>query len=268
LTNIVLLRGGGDLASGVALRLYRAGIRVLITELTQPLAVRRTVSFAEAIYLEEITVEGITARRAVNPSHALEILKSGEIPVLIDPQANIVLHPSPFCLLTLVDVRLTKHPHDADIRAAPLVIGLGPGFIPGQNCHAAVETKRGHTLGRVYWDTPPELDTGLPEGDPARVLRAPADGILQTHVEIGEPVKDGQLLAEVDGQSVTSPFAGVLRGLLYPGLPVTSGMKIGDVDPRNDPDYCYFVSDKALAIGGAVLEAILTRPDIRKDLWT
>jgi xanthine dehydrogenase accessory factor len=266
LTNVVLLQGGGDLASGVALRLSRAGVRVLITELAQPLAVRRTVSYAEAVYRGKITIEGLTARRAEDADHALRILEAREIPVLIDPLVNI-LHTSPFTFPVFVDARLTKHPHDADMYAAPLVIGLGPGFIPGQNCHAAVETQRGHTLGRVFWDTPPARDTGQPEGNPARVLRAPTEGLLQTHAEIGEHVEAGQRLAEVEGQLIRAPFSGVLRGMLHTGLRVTRGMKIGDVDPRNDPAYCYQVSDKALAIGGGVLEAILTRPDIRKSLW-
>lgn len=260
------MRGGGDLASGVALRLYRAGIRVLIAELAQPLAVRRTVSFAEAIYRGEITVEGVTARRAESPNHALEILQSGQIPVLVAPQASLLPEPR-FQIPVWVDARMTKHPRDADARAAPLVIGLGPGFTPGKNCHAAIETKRGHTLGRVYWDRPPEPDTGLPEGDPARVLRAPADGILQAHVEIGTSLQTGQRIADVAGKPVRAPFAGVLRGLLHPGLRVTRGMKIGDVDPRNEPRFCELVSDKALAVGGGVLEAVLTRAEIRSTLW-
>ncbi|GAB4577777.1 MAG: selenium-dependent molybdenum cofactor biosynthesis protein YqeB [Anaerolineales bacterium] len=269
MNNLILLRGGGDLASGVALRLHRAGIRVLITELSQPLAVRRTVSFAQAVYQGEMTIEGITARRVNSLAHASEILQSGAIPVLIDPPAETLnLQLSTFNFPALVDARLTKRPPDLSINAAPLVIGLGPGFIPGQNCHAAVETKRGHTLGRVYWDAAPEADTGLPEGDPARVLRAPTEGILQTFVEIGARVTGGQPIAEVDGHSIVAPFAGVLRGLLHPGLPVKCGMKIGDVDPRNDPAYCFQVSDKALAIGGGVLEAILSRKEMRTLLWT
>jgi len=264
--NLVLLRGGGDLASGVALRLHRAGIRVLITELAQPLTVRRTVSFAEAIYQGETTLEGIAARYATNPEHARQILQANEIPVLADPD-NHLLPNSYFHFPVLVDARMTKHPHDANIHAAPLVIGLGPGFVPGENCHAAVETNRGHNLGRVYWDAPSEPDTGLPEGDPGRVLRAPAKGVLKTFVEIGAQLKTRQLIAEVEGELVIAPFVGVLRGLLHPGLHVTQGMKIGDIDPRNDPQYCYLVSDKALAIGGGVLEAILTRPEIRSCLW-
>jgi xanthine dehydrogenase accessory factor len=283
--NLILIRGGGDLASGVALRLHRAGIRVVITELAQPLAVRRTVSFAEAVYRGKITVEGITARRAEDPAHALRILEASEIPVLIDPLGDILHEPS-FTFPVFVDARLTKHPHDADLHAAPLVIGLGPGFVPGQNCHAAVETQRGHTLGRVLWDTPPTPDTRQPEGNPARVLRAPAEGILQTHFAIGDHVKAGQRIATITPfeqvlsplhgpaatpwnveNQVVAPFAGVLRGLLHDGFHVKHGMKIGDVDPRDDPSYCYQVSDKALAIGGGVLEALLTRPEVRAQLW-
>ncbi|NUM44847.1 MAG: EF2563 family selenium-dependent molybdenum hydroxylase system protein [Anaerolineales bacterium] len=266
MTNILLIRGGGDLASGVALRLHRAGIRVLITELAHPLAVRRTVSFAEAVYRGEITIEGVTARRADSPEHALQILQSGDIPVLIDPPTTI-RHASGITHHILIDARLTKRPPDLGMDAAPLVIGLGPGFIPGENCHAAIETQRGHTLGRVLWDTPPTSDTRQPEGDPRRVLRAPAEGIFRSHVEIGDHVELGQPLANVAGEPISAPFAGIVRGLLHPGLHVTRGMKLGDVDPRDDPAYCYQVSDKALAIGGGVLEAVLTRPDIRAHLW-
>lgn len=285
MTTLLLIRGGGDLASGVALRLHRAGMRVLITELAQPLAVRRTVSFAEAIYRGEITIEGVTARHANSPEHALEILQSGNIPVLVDPPTNI-RHSSPITSPVLIDARLTKRPPDLGMDAAPLVIGLGPGFVPGENCHAAIETQRGHTLGRVLWDTPPTPDTRQPEGDPRRVLRAPAEGLLQTHVEIGNHVEAGQRLATITPfeqalnprqvtaatpwnaeNHVTAPFPGVVRGLLHPGLHVTRGTKLGDIDPRDDPAYCYQVSDKALAIGGGVLEAVLTRPEIRAQLW-
>lgn len=263
---VILIRGGGDLATGVALRLHRAGMRVLITELAQPLAVRRTVSFAEAIYRGEITIEGVTACHADSPEHALEILHSGNIPVLIDPPTSI-RHFSLITYHVLIDARLTKRPPDLGMDAGPLVIGLGPGFVPGKNCHAAIETQRGHTLGRVLWDTPPTPDTRQPEGDPRRVLRAPAEGILQTYVEISDHVEEGQLIAEISGEQIMAPFAGVVRGLLHPGLPVTRGMKLGDVDPRDDPAYCYQVSDKALAIGGGVLEAVLTKPEIRAHLW-
>jgi xanthine dehydrogenase accessory factor len=166
---------------------------------------------------------------------------------------------------------MTKKTPELEMDAADLVIGLGPGFVAGENCHAVIETNRGHTLGRVIWEGPPLADTGIPESvnhqGVSRVLRAPADGPLLAHAEIGEHLKAGQLVAEVAGRSVQAPFNGVLRGLIYPGVEVTVGLKIGDVDPRNDPRYCRLVSDKALAIGGSVLEAILSRPTLRPYLW-
>jgi xanthine dehydrogenase accessory factor len=284
---LVLLRGGGDLATGVALRLHRAGIKVVITELAQPLAVRRAVSFGEAVYEGVHTVEGVTARR-VEPEQINSVLESSEIPVLIDPGADVLtfdpstrpighserrLQPSTF--VSVIDARLTKQPPSPLPRAVPLHIGLGPGFEAGVNCHAVIETRRSHTLGRVYWDGASQPDSGQPEGDPRRVLRAPADGLLAAKAKIGDHVEEGQQVAVISNQwsvdsekySVVSPIKGVLRGVIREGIHVNKGWKIGDVDPRDDASACYLVSDKALAIGGAALEAILTREEIRKKLW-
>jgi xanthine dehydrogenase accessory factor len=268
---IVLIRGGGDLASGVALRLHRAGLRVVITELAQPLAVRRLVSFAEAIYAGEISVEGVTARRVADASDTLRVLQvfaKGQVPVLVDPQADSIksLHPT-----VVVDARMMKRHADLIPTPVNLIVGLGPGFVAGENCHAVVETLRGHRLGRVYWQGSAAADTGAPdpvrEQSAGRVLRAPADGLLEARTEIGEHVAAGQPVAEVAGQVVLAPFAGVLRGLLHDGVPVKAGLKIGDVDPRDDPSYCTQVSDKALAVGGGVLEAILFRTELRANFW-
>lgn len=259
--NPILLRGGGDLASGVASRLYRAGYPVIITELPQPLAVRRTVSFAEAIYAGEVSIEGIPARRADSPAEALSLARQNLIAVLVDPQATI-LYKGLFT--ALVDARLTKLPPETTVASAPLTLGLGPGFVAGKHVHAVVETQRGHTLGRVYWTGSASSDSGQPEGDPRRVLRAPAGGEIIAYTEIGRHVTAGQVIGKIqtadDGLSVPihSPFDGVLRGLIHPGLQVTQNLKIGDVDPRDKPEYCFMVSDKALAIGGGVLEAILS----------
>jgi xanthine dehydrogenase accessory factor len=264
---LVLLRGGGDLATGVALRLYRSGIQVVITELEQPLAVRRTVSFAEAVYEGTHAVEGVTARRAVL-EQVPAILAVNEIPVLVDPEAEILLSSLPFACV--VDARLTKIPPRPLPVDVPLHIGLGPGFEAGVNCHAVIETRRSHTLGRVYWEGATQPDSGQPEGDRRRVLRASADGMIATRTKIGEHVEEGQVLATVgeNGEHpVVSPLRGVLRGLIRDGIHVPKGLKIGDVDPRDDAEACYLVSDKALAIGGAALEAILSRVDIRKRLW-
>lgn len=270
---LVLLRGGGDLSTGVALRLYRAGIQVVIAELAQPLAVRRAVSFAEAVYEGQHTVEGITAR-LVRPDQLLTALGANEIPVLIDPNADILTNPqiTNYQFLVVVDGRLRKTQPSALPASVPLHIGLGPGFHAGVNCHAVVETRRSHTLGRVHWNGTTQPDSGQPEGDPRRVLRAPRDGILKANVKIGEHVEEGQVVARIQVDKYTSsqiysPFAGVLRGLIRDGIHVTQGLKIGDVDSRHDASACFLVSDKALAIGGAVLEAILTREEIREKLW-
>ena len=265
--SIILIRGGGDLATGVAIRLIRSGLRVVVTELAKPLAVRRTVSFAEAVYSGEITVEGYTARRVDDPSDSLRILGilgKQQVPVLVDPDCSSarLLHPA-----VIVDGRMTKRPPEPIGYSPALYIGLGPGFEAVVNCQAVIEIRRGHTLGRVLWRGSPDGNTGAPEGDQTRVLRAPASGELVTHAEICQHLEAGQLIAEVAGEQILAPFAGLLRGLLHPGLTVTRGLKIGDIDPRDDPRLCRMVSDKALSIGGGVLEALLSRSEVRSQLW-
>jgi xanthine dehydrogenase accessory factor len=264
---LILIRGGGDLATGVAIRLLRTGMRVVITELSQPLAVRRTVSFSEAVYSGEICIEGFTARHVDDPCDPRRIIRAldkQQIPVLVDPDCSFakLLQPT-----VIVDGRMTKQPPEPIGYTPALSIGLGPGFEVGVNCQAVVETRRGHTLGRVFWSGSPEADTGMPDGDTARVLRAPADGEFLSGSSIGDHIEAGQVVAEVNGIPVHAPFSGCLRGLLHPGLTITRGMKIGDIDQRDDPRLWQMVSDKALSIGGGVLEAILTCPDIRSLLW-
>lgn len=258
MNKLILLRGGGDLASGVALRLHHSGFQVVITELPRPLAVRRLVSFSEAVYAGQISVEDLTAR-LVTADQIQVALEAGEIPVLVDPDANQLLITN---YQAVIDARLMKSPPHPLPTPVPLHIGLGPGFCAGRDCHAVIETRRSHTLGRVYWDSETTPDSGQPDGDPRRVLRAASNGILTTLVRIGEHVQEGQLIAEiVDKQTrtqVNSPFKGVLRGLLPDGMTVTRDLKLGDVDSRDDPALCRLVSDKALAVGGGVLEAILT----------
>lgn len=265
---LVLIRGGGDLASGVAVRLHRSGFQIVISELAQPRVVRRTVSFAEAVPDGQAEVEGVQALLAVEIGAVKEILKAGQIAVLVDPELDCLdtLHPD-----VVVDARMRKQPPLEGKELATLVVGLGPGFIAGENCHAAVETSRGHDLGRVLWAGAPRPDTGIPGTvlgySSERVLRAPAAGELVSGAKIGERVKKGTVIALVGGQAVLAPFDGILRGLIRPGFKVAQGMKIGDVDPRDDPEMVFLVSDKSRAIGGAVLEAILACPDLRSGLW-
>jgi xanthine dehydrogenase accessory factor len=264
MTHLIVLRGGGDLASGVAVRLHRAGFQLIILELERPLAVRRSVSFSEAVYEGVQNIEGITAR-LVSADQIQATLETGEIPVLVDPQANILRNQfltSPQSTI-VVDARLLKvEPEPLGVNI-PLHIGLGPGFNAGENCHAVIETRRSHTLGRVYWSGSTQADSGEPDGDRRRVLRAIHDGVLIAHAAIGDHLEEGQLIAEIetrdgnDNFPIASPFDGMLRGLIRPGIEVTKGMKIGDVDRRNDNAMCVLVSDKALAVGGSVLEALL-----------
>lgn len=264
---LTLIRGGGDLASGVAYRLFRSGLAVLITEIPQPLMVRRLVCYGEAVYCHSITVEGITARLANTPQEARAILAGGEIAVIVDPQASVRYELKPD---VIVDARMTKQPPDLPLSAASLVIGLGPGCIAGENCHAAIETNRGHYLGRAIWEGGTQADTGIPgeinSQRSKRVLRAQRHGTLEVLAEIGELVQEGQLIAKIGDQEVRAPFQGTLRGIARPGIQVWPGLKIGDVDPRADPVYARLISEKSLAIGGGVLEAILSRPDLRRKL--
>lgn len=257
---LILIRGGGDLASGVALRLRRVGFQVAILELDKPLAVRRTVCFSEAVYEGGQTVEGVTARLASADQFQV-VLEAGEIPVLIDPNAGILNNQfltSPKSTF-VVDARLLKKEPEPLPGPAALHIGLGPGFTAGVDCHAVIETRRGHTLGRVQWEGQTSPDSRQPDGDPRRVLRAPAAGTLKPFKSIGDLCGEGEVIANVNGVPVTSPFEGLLRGLIHPRVELTEGMKIGDVDMRRDPGMVRLVSDKALAVAGGVLEAVYVK---------
>jgi len=258
MSKIILIRGGGDLASGVAFRLHRAGFQIVITELPQPLAVRRAVAFSEAVYEGKWKVEGLTATLAHTREQIEVAFARNEIPVLVDPDLEqlAAFYPQ---LSSIIDARLLKHSYPPLLSNAPFTIGLGPGFTARLNCHAFVETQRGHLLGRVFWSGSASTDSGQPDGDPRRVLRAPASGRLIGCAKIGEHLEPGEVIAEVNGEKVLAPFAGVLRGLIRPGLEVKQGLKIGDLDARDVSEYCFLVSDKALAIGGGVLEALLHR---------
>ena len=264
----VLVRGGGDLASGVILRLARAGWVILVTEIAQPLAVRRLVSFSQAIYEGEVVIEGVIGCKVNTPEEAAIVFSQAKVAVTIDPDGQT---RSWFDPDVVVDARMSKQ--DAvSIRADyPLVIGLGPGFEAPRNCHAVVETKRGPFLGRVFWRGSAAKDTGIPDMvdgfQSERVLRAPNDGTLNAFVEIGADIKKGDPIAEIDGAIILAPFSGVLRGLLQPGLFVQRNTKIGDLDPRSDPQLCRLASDKALAVGGGVVEAILGYPAVREKVY-
>ena len=255
---LILIRGAGDIATGIALRLYRAGMQVVMTDLPAPTAIRRTVCFSPAILRGETEVEGVRAVRAESAAQAKTLLAQGVVPVLPDPQCRCreELHPD-----ALVDAILAKKNLGTAITDAPVVVGIGPGFTAGEDCHAVVETMRGHTLGRVIYNGSALPNTNIPgliggyAGE--RVLRAPADGIFRRLLDIGAEVQPGDIAGEVDGQPMRCTIGGVVRGILPDGTPVHKDMKSGDVDPRCKPEYCTTASDKALAVGGGTLEAIL-----------
>lgn len=263
----MLVRGGGDLGSGVVFRLRRAGFPVVVTERATPWLVRRTVAFGEAVYSDAITIEGVTGQIAESAVWALDHANRDIVPVLID-EANVAL--GALRPVVVVDARMEKTNLDTSIKDAPLVVALGPGFSAGVDCHAVVETNRGHNLGRVIWHGPAEADTGEPGvvggQTHSRVLRAPVTGYVTPHARIGDSISVGQVIAAVDEQPIVAAFDGVLRGLIHERVHVSAGMKVGDLDPRARREHCFTISDKSLAIGGGVLEAVLSAPQVRPYL--
>lgn len=254
----VIIKGAGDLASGVAHRLYQSGFRVAMLELPQPMVVRTTVSFAAAVYEGKTEVEGVKACLARNEAEIERCWEAGYIPVHVDRAAELVEKIRP---PILIDAIIAKRNTGTNCGHAPVVIGLGPGFTAPRDVHAVVETKRGHELGRVIYNGEAAPNTGVP-GDiggygAQRVLRAPQDGTFQPQRTIGDLVQEAETVAFVDGVPVVSAIDGMVRGMLFPGLTVREGTKVGDVDPRGATANYLNISDKARAIAGGVLEAIL-----------
>ena len=252
--HLVVVRGGGDIGSGVVWRLRRVGFPVVVLELERPLTIRRTVSFSTAVTAGGIVIDGIEGRRVASPQEAIATAMRNTVSVLVSPE----IPDMPVSVL--VDARLAKRNLGTETDQAPFVVALGPGFTAGKDCHAIVETMRGHDLGRVIWDGSAATSTGVPgtiAGASAdRVIHVEMDGDLTWDVTFGDTVLEGQVLGRVNGSEVRSKIDGTVRGLLLPG-PVTKGLKIADVDPRFDPTAIHHISDKSMSIGGGVLEAIL-----------
>ena len=246
----IVIKGAGDLATGVAARLWRSGFPVVMTEIDQPLTVRRTVSLSDAVYEGEVTVEDMTARRVQDRAEILKALNERVISMRVDPEARIVREIDAFAV---IDAIMAKKNIGTRIDDAPFVLGLGPGFTAGKDVHALVETKRGHTLGRVIWKGSAMPNTGIPgkvKGFGARrVIRAPAPGIFKGILSIGTHVEKGDIVAYAGDTPIPAPISGMLRGLLHDGIPVDKGLKTADVDPRDIPETCCLISDTALSIG-------------------
>jgi xanthine dehydrogenase accessory factor len=255
----VAIRGAGDIATGVALRLWHAGFKVIMLEVEKPTVIRRTVAFAQAVFDGEMTVEGVKAKRVSTAQEALRLADNGAIPVLVDPLCESLQELQPGCV---VDAILAKENLGTHRELAPAVIALGPGFNAGQDCHAVIETNRGHWLGKVIYEGRSQENTGVPGNimghTSRRVIRSPGAGVMCSRVQLGDIVSEGEVIATVGDVEILAPLSGMVRGLLNDGLVVDTGFKISDIDPRGEKADYTSVSDKARAIGGGVLEALMT----------
>ncbi|MGF1698759.1 EF2563 family selenium-dependent molybdenum hydroxylase system protein [Photobacterium makurazakiensis] len=255
---LVLIRGAGDIATGVAIRLFNSGFKVVLSDIAQPTMIRCSVSFGQCLYGEPCNVEGITARKALNCEDVFKAIDDGQVPVMIDETCCSLAKMKP---AIIIDAILAKRNIGTTKDMAPITIALGPGFTAGIDCDAVIETNRGHHLGRIIYNGVTQANTGIP-GNIAgythqRVLRAPCAGVMHNHVKLGDIVEEGDVIAHVDDSPVIAPLGGMMRGLLNAGLSVTEGFKIGDIDPRGIEADFTTISDKARAIGGSVLEAIM-----------
>lgn len=258
----IIVRGAGDLATGIISKLHNAGFKVIACETMKPTAIRRHVSFSEAVYDEKTSVEGLDAKLS---SFEDAITEDG-IHVVVDPNLRILEHIKPFAV---IDAILAKKNLGTTIDMADIVIGVGPGFTAGTDCHAVVETKRGHNLGKIYYEGAAIPNTGIPGfiGGKAedRVLHSPAEGIIDNAVSIGDVVSEGDLMFTVGEEKMYAPFGGVVRGIIRYGFYVKKGMKVADIDPRMEQiENCDTISDKARTIAGGVLEAILNLSGVLK----
>ncbi|MDU2122562.1 MAG: selenium-dependent molybdenum cofactor biosynthesis protein YqeB [Clostridium celatum] len=255
---MVLIKGAGDLATGIAYRLKKSGFDIVMTEIHKPTTVRRTVAFSQAVFDNEIAIEGIKGVKVNNINEIYEEIREGNIPIIIDEKAEIIKELRPD---VVVDAIIAKKNLGTSIEDAPIVIGVGPGFEAKVDCHLVVETKRGHYLGKVIEEGSAIPNTGVPGNiggyTKERIIRASSNGKIKPVVAIGDFVKKGDIVAYIDGVEVLAEIDGIVRGMLQEGIEVFKGMKSGDIDPRCEKDHCFTISDKARSIGGGVLEAIM-----------
>lgn len=255
---MVLIKGAGDLATGIAYRLKKSGFHIVMTEIHKPTTVRRTVAFSQAVFDNEIVIEGIKGVKVNNINEIYEEIREGNIPIIIDEKADIIKELRPD---VVVDAIIAKKNLGTSIEDAAIVIGVGPGFEAKVDCHLVVETKRGHYLGKVIEEGSAIPNTGVPGNiggyTKERIIRASSNGKIKPVVAIGDFVKKGDIVAYIDGIEVLAEIDGIVRGMLQEGIEVFKGMKSGDIDPRCEKDHCFTISDKARSIGGGVLEAIM-----------
>lgn len=257
--DIVIVRGGGDIASGAIQKLYRSGFNVLVLETETPSAIRRKVAFCEAVYEKEIEIEGIKARLVANDEEIQECWDNDIVPVMIDSRGKVIERLKP---LAVVDGILAKQNFGTKRSMAPITVALGPGFSAPEDVDIVIETMRGHNLGRIIEEGRASENTGVP-GIIAgvgieRVIYSDYSGVITNIEKIGNVVEKGDVIAVVGDNEIYASISGVLRGIIRDGYKVKKGLKIADIDPRiSEKDNCFTISDKARNIGGAVLESIL-----------
>lgn len=265
--NLVIVRGGGDIASGIIHRLFISGFKVLVLEIEKPSCIRRAVSFAEAVYSEEINIEGVKGILVRNEKEIKLALKNTFVPIYVDEEGEIIKKLKPF---VVVDSIMAKKNLGTNINMAPITIGIGPGFEAGRDVDLVIESNRGHNLGKVIYEGRAEKDTGVAGTtlgySNERVLRAPVSGIIEPLYNIGDEVNKGEIVAQIGEKEIKSQINGLIRGMIKEGYYVRKGMKIGDIDPRKNKYNAFTISDKARAIGGGVLEGILYSYNKRGDL--
>lgn len=257
--DIVIVRGGGDIASGAIQKLYRSGFKVLVLETETPSAIRRKVAFCEAVYEKEIEIEGIKARLVANDEEIQECWNSDIVPVMIDSRGKVIERLKP---LAVVDGILAKQNFGTKRSMAPITIALGPGFSAPEDVDIVIETMRGHNLSRIIEEGRASENTGVPGVIAGvgieRVIYSDYSGVITNIEKIGNVVEKGDIIAIVGEKYISATISGVLRGIIRNGYKVKEGLKIADIDPRiSEKDNCFTISDKARNIGGAVLESIL-----------
>lgn len=263
---VIVVKGGGDIASGIIQKLHRTGFRVLVLETEKPTSIRRTVCFSEAVYDGKMEIEGITSVHAKGIQEIYDAWSKDCIPVVVDPEGTYISRLNP---IAVVDAIIAKKNTGMKKDAAPVTIAVGPGFEAGKDVHIVIESNRGHNLGRLIFNgfaQPNTMEPGSIDGFTfERVLYSPDKGIFAANHKIGDFVKEGDVIGYVNDKGVIAKLDGVVRGLIREGVYVAEAQKIGDVDPRNDTEYCYTISDKARAVGGAVLEAVLISINARNS---
>lgn len=257
--NLVIVRGGGDIATGTIFKLFQCGFPVLVLEIANPSCIRRTISFCETVFDDNVVVEGISACKVSSLEEAYAIYEKNAVPVMIDPRGTVIKEANP---AVVVDAILAKKNLGTTMQDAPIVIGLGPGFIAGKDVHAVIETQRGHDLGRVIYKGEASPNTGIPGViagyGKERVIHAPCEGILHIEKQIGDEVQKGDIIATIDGVPVPATIPGIVRGMIREGYQVSQGLKMADIDPRlAEKENCHRISDKARCVAGGVLEAIM-----------